>query len=172
VNRAVIISLIRTVVVPTLVGWVGQALIFFNSEEVSDSARAAVTAVVGLVWYLIAKFAAAVNPKWGVLLLIAAQPKYVEDGNGDEVQAQSDMLLSVVRTVVPLAAGWGITALLRLGIEIDDTTAVLVLQGAVTSAYYGALRWIEEFAKRRGEPTATSATAAGVLLGAPANLTY
>lgn len=171
-NRAVIISLIRTVVVPTLVGWIVQALVFFNSEDPSEGARAAITAVAALVWYLIAKFAAAWNPKFGVLLLVAAQPKYVEVGEGGEEQARDDMLNAVIRTAVPLIAGWGITYLVRIGINVDSSTAVLVLQGAITSAYYGTLRWIEEWAKQRNQPEAVSATVAGVFLGKPADLTY
>lgn len=171
-NRAVIISLIRTVVVPTLVGWIVQALVFFNNEEPSVEGRAAVTAGAALVWYLIAKFAAAANPKWGVLLLIAAQPQYVETDENGEQRAQDDMLNAVIRTAVPLIAGWAITWLVRVGINIDSSTAVLVLQGAITSAYYGTLRWIEEWAKQRNEPEATSATVAGVLLGKPADLVY
>lgn len=170
-NNAVIVSLIRTVVVPTIVGWVVQALVLINNEDPSDGTRAAITAVAGMVWYIIARFAAAWNPKFGVLLLIAAQPEYVTEEDGED-KARDDFLLGVQRTVVPIAAGWGITQLVRLGVNIDTASATLLLQGVITSAYYGILRWIEEWAKRRNQPEATSATVAGVMLGAPAELTY
>jgi hypothetical protein len=171
VNNAVIISLIRTVVVPTLVGWALQALVFINNGDVSDEARAAVTAIVAMVWYLLAKFLSAWNPKFGVLLGVAVEPKYVEDENGVET-VEDDTLKAVMRTFVPLAAGWAITQLVALGINIDSATAMLVLQGAITTGYYGLLRWIEEWAKNRQEPEAVSAKVAGVMLGYPAELTY
>lgn len=147
-----------------------QALVFINSDP-TDATRAAVVAGVGMVWYVIAKAAAAYNPKWGVLLLIAAQPEYTETENGEEKTA-ANFLTAVQRTIVPLLAGFVITHFVRLGINIDTATATLVLQGGITSGYYGLLRWIEEYAKRRNQPEAMSATVAGVFLGKPADLSY
>jgi hypothetical protein len=58
-------------------------------------------------------------------------------------------LVSLVRTVAPIAAGWLITQALRLGVHLDDATAVSALTGAFAAVYYGLFRWAEQRASAR-----------------------
>jgi hypothetical protein len=52
-------------------------------------------------------------------------------------------LLSLVRTLAPILAGWLITQALRLGIHLDDTVLVSLLTSWFSAAYYVVLRWAE-----------------------------
>lgn len=179
---ALLISFVRTIVAPTLFGLVVQALVFLGADPTPD-VRAAVTAGLAVIWYLFAKFLGTVNQRFGILLLIAVQPKYVEGDDDGEQQLQSDMLLAVRRSVIPLLAGWAVPALVRLipAVSWDTATATLALQSGFTAAYYYILRWIEERGKARVahrelvdgvQALPASAQTAGVLLGGRAALTY
>ena len=180
-QTSVLISVVRTAVVPTIVGWIIQFLVFLNSDP-SPETRAMIMAIVAICWYTLALFLSKVNPKWGVLLLIAASPKYVETGEGDHARAREELLRPIIRTVVPIVAGWAITALARWGFSIDTASAVLWLQGVVTTGYYALLRKIESIGQKKAVIEAnatlqpakvpTSAKVAGALLGGPAALTY
>lgn len=73
------------------------------------------------------------------------------------------LFISVMRTGVPLVAGWLLTLVVRAGIEIDSAT----LTGAVTVAlgivYYVVFRLVELLGER-AQGTALQ-TLAGVFLG-------
>ncbi|MFB7424754.1 hypothetical protein ACFC0K_15925 [Streptomyces hydrogenans] len=52
-------------------------------------------------------------------------------------------LLSVVRTVAPIAAGWLITQALRLGVTIEPGPVESLVTGAFAALYYAAFRFAE-----------------------------
>jgi hypothetical protein len=120
-----------------------------------------------MVWYLIARFAQVYNPKLGFLLIIAARPDYT--GTDDEPQNTAEKLvMSVRRTVVPLIVGTAVTYAAKHGFNIDTVQATFILEGVITSGYYGALRWIEE----KSQPQDTAAAVAGTMLGGKAVVSY
>lgn len=58
----------------------------------------------------------------------------------------SDLIVSYIRTGVPVLIGTVVAWLLTLGIELDsDTQAALItgLTGALIAVYYAVARWIE-----------------------------
>lgn len=74
-----------------------------------------------------------------------------------------NLLASLLRTVVPLLAGWILTVTGALGIETDSTAVAGGITAAITLAYYILLRLAELGAARIGwEP---ARLAAGILLG-------
>ncbi|MER8042702.1 hypothetical protein [Streptomyces sp. NPDC094032] len=74
-----------------------------------------------------------------------------------------NLLASVLRTAVPLLAGWILTVTGALGIETDQPAIVAGVTAAVTLAYYMLLRLAELAAERIGwEPVRL---VAGLLLG-------
>jgi ABC-type iron transport system FetAB permease component len=155
------ISFIRTIVAPFIVGCFSQLLIFAWSDDVPLELRAGVASLFAAAWYIIARLLAIWNPKLGFLLIVAAVPHYVED---DHEKVESDLLVSIIRTVVPLAVGWGVGWAVKAGFDIDEQTLVLLFQGLITGGYYGILRWIEE----RSKPESTARQVSGLMLGAPA----
>lgn len=50
---------------------------------------------------------------------------------------------SLVRTISPLVAGFLLTYLVRLGIEIETDTAVLYTYAALSALYYTLIRALE-----------------------------
>jgi len=56
----------------------------------------------------------------------------------------SDTTTSIVRTLVPLVAGWIITYLVSLGFNIDQAALERVLYGVITGLYYIIERFIEQ----------------------------
>lgn len=154
-----VISIVRTVVAPTLAGWLLQFVVLLGVEGPEAELRAAVTAGIAMAWYLGAKFLETVDPKWGSLLIVAIAPSYVET-EGDR-RVRDDTLLAVRRTLVPLLVGYVVSLLARQGLNVSDDMAAIALQGGITSLYYGALRWIEQ-----------RKPAAGKLLGGEAAVVY
>lgn len=74
-----------------------------------------------------------------------------------------NLLASLLRTVVPLAAGWVLTVTGALGIDVDTAETAGLVTAAVTAGYYLLLRLAEQAAaKLRWEPLRL---VAGVLLG-------
>lgn len=74
-----------------------------------------------------------------------------------------NLLASILRTVVPLVAGWVLTVTGALGIEADSVAVAGGVTAAVTAVYYLLLRLAEEAAARlEWEPLRL---VAGVLLG-------
>lgn len=71
---------------------------------------------------------------------------------------------SVLRTVVPLLAGWAITALSGLGLDADSTTVAGGATVAVSGAYYLVFRVVERATEKFGGPVWLR-TASGLLLG-------
>lgn len=56
----------------------------------------------------------------------------------------NDQIVSLIRTWVPLAIGWGASRLLAAGIDIDETALTTALVPAITAAYYGLARLLEK----------------------------
>lgn len=152
--QVLVISIIRTVIAPTVAGWALSLVVLMGVDSPSVELRSAVTAVLAMAWYLTAKLLETRNPLWGAMLLYAVQPDY-----GAETEHQ--ILTAVQRTAVPLLVGWVVTQAALLGLELETSVAVLALQGVITSAYYGVLRYIEQ-----------SKPKAGVLLGKVAEPVY
>lgn len=74
-----------------------------------------------------------------------------------------NLLASLLRTVVPLLAGWVLTVTGALGIEADSTAVAGGITVLVTAVYYLVLRLAEAAAIRlRWEPLRL---VAGLLLG-------
>jgi hypothetical protein len=74
-----------------------------------------------------------------------------------------NLLASLLRTVVPLLAGWVLTVTGALGIEAEDAAVAGGVTVAVSAVYYLLLRLAEEGAARIGwEPLRL---VAGLLLG-------
>jgi multisubunit Na+/H+ antiporter MnhB subunit len=55
-----------------------------------------------------------------------------------------NLFTSLVRTVVPLIAGFLITQLVRLGVTVDQATVATVVEAIVTGAYYFVFRLAEQ----------------------------
>ncbi|MFB7354865.1 hypothetical protein [Streptomyces gardneri] len=74
-----------------------------------------------------------------------------------------NLLASLLRTAVPLLAGWVLTVTGALGIDTDSTAVTGGITAAITLAYYILLRLAELGAARIGwEP---ARLVAGLLLG-------
>ncbi|MFF9324051.1 hypothetical protein ACF1AY_04960 [Streptomyces sp. NPDC014776] len=73
------------------------------------------------------------------------------------------LLPSLLRTVVPMLAGWIITLLTGLGLHADSTTVAGGLTIAVAAAYYLVFRLLEWVGERL--PGVALQRAAGVFLG-------
>jgi hypothetical protein len=152
--KAILISVIRTTVMPLVAGSVLSLVALAGVDDPSIEVRAAVASVLAMAWYILARFLETKNPYWGVMLLVAVQPHYDTD-------TETQIVSSVQRTVVPILVGWIAAVLVRYGINLDDASLALALQGAITTVYYGVLRKIEATQPR-----------AGVLLGGQAAPTY
>lgn len=74
------------------------------------------------------------------------------------------LLPSILRTVVPLLAGWAITVLSGLGLEADSATVAGGVTVAIAAAYYLVFRVVERLAERLRGP-AWLRTTSGLLLG-------
>ncbi|MET9461960.1 hypothetical protein ABZY05_44215 [Streptomyces canus] len=74
------------------------------------------------------------------------------------------LLPSLLRTLVPLLAGWIIVALTGLGFTLDSNSAQTAVAFAVAGAYYVVFRLVERAAEKFGGlPWLQSAV--GALLG-------
>ncbi|MER6557859.1 hypothetical protein ABT300_08840 [Streptomyces sp. NPDC001027] len=71
---------------------------------------------------------------------------------------------SVLRTVVPLVAGWIIVALTGLGFSVGSDTVQSAITLAVAGAYYLVFRLVERLVEKAGGPPWLKG-AAGALLG-------
>ncbi|MCI3271384.1 hypothetical protein [Streptomyces cylindrosporus] len=74
------------------------------------------------------------------------------------------LLPSLLRTVVPLLAGWAITVLSGLGLVADSATISGGITVAVAAIYYLIFRVVERASEKLGGPAWVRA-AAGLLLG-------
>jgi hypothetical protein len=74
------------------------------------------------------------------------------------------LLPSILRTVVPLLAGWVITVLSGLGLAADSASVSGGVTVAVAAVYYLVFRVVERAAEKLGGPAWVKA-AAGLLLG-------
>ncbi|MFD9792083.1 hypothetical protein ACFWXK_14155 [Streptomyces sp. NPDC059070] len=55
-----------------------------------------------------------------------------------------NLYVSLVRTGVPAAVGWGVAVALRHGLDLDATAVTGVLTPVASFAYYGLFRLAEE----------------------------
>lgn len=141
--KPLIISIIRTVIMPLVAGGVLQ-LLLLSTADPSPEVRAAAASLIAMIWYLVARLLESRNRYWGLMLLVAVEPNY------ETYDPSGDLVLSVQRTVVPLLVGWAITALARFGFDLDEGTITLALQAGITSVYYGAIRVIEQYRPKAG----------------------
>ncbi|MCM3264759.1 hypothetical protein M3765_12105 [Streptomyces thermoviolaceus] len=74
------------------------------------------------------------------------------------------MLPSLLRTIVPLVAGWLIVTLSHLGVRLDSDSAQAAVTLAVSAGYYVLFRLVERTVQHFGGP-AWLQSAAGALLG-------
>lgn len=74
-----------------------------------------------------------------------------------------NLFASIMRTLVPLLAGWVLTLLTGLGLSADSGTVAGGITIAVAAAYYIAFRVTERVAERLRVPWMR--TAAGLALG-------
>lgn len=56
----------------------------------------------------------------------------------------NDSVIAVIRTVIPAVAGLIIAGLANIGIDVDQTALVAVLNGVVIGLYYIVVRWLEK----------------------------
>jgi hypothetical protein len=73
----------------------------------------------------------------------------------EDLTEKTDILLSIRRTLVPLAVGWVIAQGARAGFDIPAEELAGVFESLVTGGYYIVVRLIERYVP-----------AAGMLLGA------
>jgi RsiW-degrading membrane proteinase PrsW (M82 family) len=71
---------------------------------------------------------------------------------------------SILRTVVPLVAGWIIVALTGLGFSLNSNTAQAAVTLAAAGTYYVVFRLVERAAEKFGGPVWLRGTV-GALLG-------
>jgi hypothetical protein len=74
------------------------------------------------------------------------------------------LLPSILRTVVPLLAGWAITVLTGLGLHADSTAVAGGVTVAVAAGYYLVFRVVERLAEKWRGPV-WLLTVVGLLLG-------
>lgn len=55
----------------------------------------------------------------------------------------SDYVISLIRTVVPMAVGWLATVLIGAGIEFDTVALEAALVSLISAAWYALTRWLE-----------------------------
>lgn len=72
-----------------------------------------------------------------------------------------DLGTSVIRTIVPILAGWIVVLVLKFGFEVNPGEVQAAIYPIVAAAYYLAARWLE-----RKWPVF------GWLLGSPKTPTY
>jgi len=73
------------------------------------------------------------------------------------------LLPSILRTVVPLLAGWAITVLSGIGLDADSASVAGGVTAAVVAVYYVVFRVVERLAEKLNVPWLRAA--AGLLLG-------
>lgn len=74
-----------------------------------------------------------------------------------------NVLVSLLRTVVPLLVGWVVTATDALDLDVSSTTATAAVTALITAVYYLVFRMVEEAAARIGNETVRKL--AGLALG-------
>lgn len=158
--KPVLISIVRTVIMPLLAGGLLQLLFLAGVNDPSIELQAALASVLAVVWYLLARALETVNPLFGLMLLVAVQPDYDDD-------TESRLIEGVKRTVVPLVVGWAVTALAAAGFDFPDDTLIVAAQAGITTVYYGLIRLIEE----RNAATAKD-TKVSLLIGGGVSPTY
>ena len=55
----------------------------------------------------------------------------------------SDYVISVIRTVVPMAAGWVVARLILVGVEVDSQALEMALVSVASGAWYALARALE-----------------------------
>lgn len=58
-----------------------------------------------------------------------------------------NLFISLMRTLVPLVAGWLITLAVSLGVNLDSGVVTTMVTTLITLAYYAVFRFLENAAK-------------------------
>lgn len=133
--KAFAISVVRTTLVPLIVGWLGVLAVKANTDLDPELVPALVTGF-GIAYYVIVRWFED-KVKWaGLFLIIPRSPTYT----ANDLRGFAD---SLRRTIIPLADGLAITTLAKLGLTVSAEGAAL-LTIAITTAYYGLFRSLEE----------------------------
>jgi uncharacterized membrane protein HdeD (DUF308 family) len=130
-------SILRTVV-PVTAGAVITWLLSLGISVDSASLAMLLTGVITSIYYLAARTLEQIWPALGALLLGlgAPAPTYATSG--------SDFVLSMIRTWVPVAAGFIVAWLANYGFQVDSTALAVVLMGVATGGYYIVARFLEQ----------------------------
>ena len=145
--KAFVISVVRTTLVPLLVGVVAVVAVQAGDVELDPQLAAILTTGFGLAYYVAVRLLERWFPALGIFLVFPRPPAYTRDDF-------SNFFVSLSRTVVPLVVGLAITTAAKLGLDPSPEGAALITT-AVTTAYYALVRLVEG-----------KLPAAGVLLGA------
>lgn len=132
-----VISMVRTVAVPMIVGWLG-VLAATAGVELDPDIVPTILFGFALAWYVFVRVLEAQWPKAGWLLLIPRGPNYTAND-------LSGFIDSLRRTLVPLVMGLAITTATELGVDLTSPEAGAVVLAAVTAGYYGFFRLFEQF---------------------------
>lgn len=151
--------MVRTLVVPLSVGLLTQNAVLFVVADIGFLLRSTIFIIAAALYYFVARLLQQRWPLLGFLLLVAAEPYYLDNEQVDETDR---LMISVQRTAVPLAFGW-IIAQLGLWVFEFSQSVGLVVMSAATALFYGALRWVEE----RSVAGTKQRVVAGCLLGSP-----
>jgi hypothetical protein len=143
-NKPTIVrSIIRTVIVPLLAGYVLVGV---------TGAPLLLASLVAFVWYVGVRLLEIKFPKAGWLLGWAGAPSY------EDTQA---WLASLKRTLVPLLVSFAAAFALKNGLDISQSQLEALITTIITSAYYGIIRKVEQ-----------TKPAAGALIGGVGTPTY
>lgn len=133
-----LLSLVRTVA-SLVAGWLIAQAVAVGVDIDGTTVVSALTAGFAAAYYLVFRWAELhVNPRFGWLLGVAAPPQY--SGGSTKLYG---LLLSLVRIVAPIVAGWLIAQAARVGLHLDGPTVVSALTSDFAAAYYVVFRWAE-----------------------------
>lgn len=127
------ISVVRTVIAPLLFGGLLQLLVLLWADFY-DVTHLLLMTLFALIWYGAVHRLEIRNRYWGLLLFVAVPPLY----ENDDIEHQ--LAFAYLRTLTPIIVGLALT--MPLILFVSGTVAV-ALQVAVTTAYYGTLRFLE-----------------------------
>lgn len=147
------ISVVRTSIVPGIVGLLATWFAYAKTDMPTDVAPTVATGLSFGYWFVV-RLLEQKFPRAGVLLLIPRPPTYTDsDFRG--------FAKSAVRTFIPLVVGLAATYATKLGVDIDTTLVNGFLGVFASGSYYATVRAVE-----------TNRPEAGRLLGIKGAPTY
>lgn len=142
-------SIVRTSVVPAIVGVLAAAALYANTELPPDTA-AILTTGFAIAYWAFVRLLEMKFPKAGWLLLFPRPPAY-------SAEHVKEFGRSALRTFTPYIVGLVITFAARHGFDLSDSKMATSLIAVITSGvFYSGVRAVE-----------TSTPKAGLLLGGP-----